>query len=32
MEAGKRYLVKATLNYYGLAASIKTTDWDSQTA
>ena len=32
MEAGKRYLVKATLNYYGLAASIRTTDWDSQTA
>ena len=32
MEAGKRYLVKATLNYYGLAASVKTTDWDSQTA
>lgn len=32
MEAGKRYLVKATLNYYGLAAFIKTTDWDSQTA
>lgn len=32
MEVGKRYLVKATLNYYGLAASIKTTDWDSQTA
>ena len=32
MEAGKRYLVKATLDYYGLAATIKTTDWDSQTA
>lgn len=32
LEAGKRYVVKATINYNGLAAFIKTTDWDSQTA
>lgn len=32
LTVGNRYLVKATLNNYGLATIIKTTDWDSQTA
>lgn len=32
LKAGTRYVVKATFNYNGLAATIKTTDWDSQTA
>lgn len=33
LKAGTNYVVKATLDYYGLtAATLKTTDWDSQRA
>lgn len=33
LKAGTNYVVKATLDYYGLtAATLKTTDWDSQPA